>query len=143
MTRMFVSACVTASLGLAILAGATAASAAPRGSYLSTCSNVSQSGTMLSARCEVSPGIYASRTQLDLSRCSGNDISNIRGKLRCSGSIPGGSYASSCGDNRVLDGILSSTCADRYGKRFRTRIAIASCRRGDIANIDGQLTCVR
>lgn len=144
MTRNFASASAVTGLVAATLAfGATAALAVPRGSYLRSCSNVTQSGPILRARCEVSPGIYNPPSQLDVSRCSGNDIANIRGQLRCAGSIPGGSYFSGCRDHRVLDGVLSSTCTGRHGSRHRTRIAIASCRGGDIANIDGRLTCVR
>lgn len=144
MARNFASACAVASVVAATLAlGAPPAVAAPRGSYLRSCSNVTQSGPILRARCEVSPGIYSPPSQLDVSRCSGNDIANIRGQLRCSGSTPLGSYFNSCRDHRVLDGVLSSTCTGRHGSRGRTRITIASCRGGDIANIDGRLTCVR
>jgi hypothetical protein len=53
---------------------------------------------------------------------------------------PPGSYAQTCRDSRVSDGVLSARCLDTRGGERNTSLNVASCR-GDIANINGTLTC--
>lgn len=57
-----------------------------------------------------------------------------------SAQVPPGSYLRSC-TNIQFDGMtLSALCAGPGGRSFPTRLAAANCQ-GDIANINGQLTC--
>ena len=67
--------------GLAL--SATAASAQAGGSYLATCTNVYQRGSILSAECET-PNGYMRPTRIDLNGCRGGDIANANGRLVCS-----------------------------------------------------------
>jgi hypothetical protein len=55
--------------------------------------------------------------------------------------VPPGSYQQSCTNVRVRDGELTARCTNSSGQRVRSSIAVNSCRGGDIANSNGQLTC--
>jgi hypothetical protein len=58
--------------------------------------------------------------------------------------VPNGSYQQSCRDVAVRgNGVLVATCTAANGQWVNSRLDIASCRRDDIANINGQLTCAR
>jgi CVNH domain len=57
------------------------------------------------------------------------------------GGAPSGSYQQSCTNIRVSGGQLSARCTAPNGSRMRSSIALGSCRGGDIANTNGQLTC--
>jgi hypothetical protein len=58
-------------------------------------------------------------------------------------SIPSGSYQQSCTNVRVRGDVLTARCNAPQGGTVRSTIALDSCRRGDIANMNGQLTCNR
>ena len=58
-------------------------------------------------------------------------------------SIPAGSYQQSCTNIRVRGDVLTARCNAPQGGTVRSTIALDSCRRGDIANMNGQLTCNR
>jgi len=58
-------------------------------------------------------------------------------------SAPAGSYQQSCSSIRVRGDQLNARCTLPQGGTGRTSIAISSCQRGDIANVNGQLTCKR
>ena len=55
--------------------------------------------------------------------------------------IPSGSYQQSCTNIRVNGDVLTARCTAPQGNRVRSSIGLSSCRRGDIANSNGQLTC--
>ena len=57
--------------------------------------------------------------------------------------IPSGSYQQSCTNIRVRGDVLRASCNAPRGGTVRTSILLDSCRRGDIANMNGQLTCNR
>jgi hypothetical protein len=57
--------------------------------------------------------------------------------------IPSGSYQQSCTNVRVRGDVLTARCNAPQGGTVRSSIGIDSCRRGDIANMNGQLTCNR
>lgn len=54
---------------------------------------------------------------------------------------PQGSYQQSCTNVHVRAGQLIAHCTNPQGIRVRSSIALGSCRGGDIANSNGQLTC--
>jgi hypothetical protein len=56
-------------------------------------------------------------------------------------SEPPGSYQQSCTNVRVRGDQLIARCNAPQGGTVRTSIALDSCRGGDIANMNGQLTC--
>ena len=55
-------------------------------------------------------------------------------------SVPNGSYQQTCTNIRVRGDVLSARCNGQSGNT-RSTISLASCGRGDIANVNGQLTC--
>jgi hypothetical protein len=55
--------------------------------------------------------------------------------------IPSGSYQQSCTNIRVRGDQLMARCNNTSGGTVRTSISLGSCRGGDIANSNGQLTC--
>ncbi|CAN5339430.1 hypothetical protein BH10PSE2_BH10PSE2_18760 [soil metagenome] len=56
------------------------------------------------------------------------------------GGLPRGSYAQSCSGASVSSGRLYATCQDMRGRDRATSINASTCI-GDLANIDGLLTC--
>jgi len=54
---------------------------------------------------------------------------------------PSGSYQQSCTNIRMRGSELRATCTSANGTRVRSTIDVDSCRRGDIANANGQLVC--
>jgi len=57
-----------------------------------------------------------------------------------SAQMPRGSYAQTCQDVRFDGVMLSAICLTARGQYVQARLAVSSCR-GDISNINGQLTC--
>lgn len=127
----------------AIFALSSPALAVPGGSYLKTCQNITQVQSTVQAKCNNGHGSLRS-TSINLQRCQpGVGLDNIYGTLTCHSRLPPGSYKQSCGGAVVMDGILRASCQTRSGAASGTRIRLDSCPRGDIANINGQLLCVR
>ena len=58
-------------------------------------------------------------------------------------SIPPGSYQQSCTNIHVRGDQLIARCNLPRGGTVRSTLSLDSCRRGDIANVNGQLTCNR
>jgi hypothetical protein len=56
-------------------------------------------------------------------------------------SVPNGSYQQSCTNIRIRGDQLIARCNLPRGGTARSSITLDSCRRGDIANVNGQLTC--
>lgn len=127
----------------AIVAFSGPAFAVPGGSYLKTCQSITQIQSTVKAKCDNGHGSLRA-TSIDLERCQpGVGLDNIYGTLTCHSRLPPGSYKQSCGGAVVMDGILRASCLTRSGAASGTRIRLDSCPRGDIANINGQLLCVR
>jgi hypothetical protein len=57
--------------------------------------------------------------------------------------VPPGSYQQSCTNIHVRGNMLIANCNAPRGGTVRSSIAVDGCRRGDIANMNGQLTCNR
>jgi hypothetical protein len=114
--------------------------AAPGGSYLSSCNNVSATATTLYATCK-DQGSSWWKTSLDYKTCIGN-ISNADGMLSCSRPAPAGSYLQTCHDAIVSNGLLTATCRARNGDSEKTQLDFGPCT-SDIWNADGHLTCLK
>jgi len=115
--------------------------AAPAGSYAQTCSVRSFTGSVLVATCKDFSGRWAAPSTLDVAGCVG-DIFNSGGRLTCSRATPpAGTFQSSCSDIGVdANRRLNAQCRRMDGRMIATALDTRPCR-GDIANIDGHLTC--
>jgi CVNH domain len=123
--------------------------AAPRGSYLQTCSQIRMEGSILSALCE-RPRSLPPRSSINVAMCAG-DISNKDGNLFCFArpgtwgqgrAIPRGSYVDSCDSVFVVGTTLQARCRSRDGRYQKSLADLTKCRMGgDIWNIDGFLNC--
>ncbi len=153
-------------LALLALAGVLAFSAtanaqgvaAPPGSYLNTCREISYSNYQIKAECDIGEGehkglppfgddvtYYNKEASIKTKNCSKSaDISNYYGDLVCTSVLPtdvapGGSYLQSCSDPHVLDGVLLVRCSGYYKN---SRLDLHQCDVSKpVANIKGQLIC--
>jgi len=120
----------------------TAASVLPGGSWQSSCRNGRLSGSTLYAQCQDSRGRYQS-TSASTRSC--NSFGNNNGRLFCetSGSgnwpLPGGSWRSSCRDDRMSGYTLSAQCQDSRGRYRSTSADVRNC--NSFGNNDGRLFC--
>ena len=133
----------TALLFLSFLAhDAGAQTAPPRGSYMQTCQNIEMRGTTLRAKCQTADGQWSPAELKNANRCS-DGVVNVNGILNCqAGTIPPGSYLSSCKDVRLQGTTLAASCTDAKGKDLSTELRNANQCSGDIANQGGSLRCV-
>lgn len=125
-----------------------AATNAPFGSYLLSCRGASVQqfgggGGKLTAFCKTNEGQYVQST---LPLPCNADIANINGQLRCGAGTaanqpPSGSYQQSCNAIYMTGQVLHATCRRRDGQLWQTTLNAANCT-ADIANIDGQLSCM-
>ena len=120
-----------------MLAGGLSAQAqsAPAGSYQDTCQNISMDGRTLQATCKRFDGSM-NRTNLPYANSCVGTVSNVNGVLACTG--PTGSYAQTCHDAQVEDGVLSATCQRRDGSWTRTHVRFQGFQH-PVTNCDGQL----
>jgi len=142
---------------LAVYAGAMSpafAQSLPPGSYLDSCTQPRVDGGWgsrydgtLRADCPDTRNRY--RSSSISADCNG-DIANDNGQLRCmrygsqgGGALPAGSYRLSCYGAPVNGASLSATCMDANNNRRASSINPGSCRGGDIANLNGRLSCAR
>ena len=72
---------VAFALPLLLLMPAGAALAQASGSYQNSCTDISQNGSVLVARCKGPGGMY--NTTIDLDRCGRMGVANDRGRLTC------------------------------------------------------------
>ena len=82
---------------LLLMMPAGAAFAQASGSYQNTCTNISQNGSTLIARCQGPGGLYD--TTLDLDRCGNIGVANNRGRLACGNQRGSASLARGGGDD--------------------------------------------
>jgi hypothetical protein len=131
--------------------------AAPPGSYLSSCKEISYIKNEIVAKCETgkvyNDGAFDTgtevrnyeRTAIKVDHCNkSGDISNYYGDLVCTSTLPtdvapGGSYLQSCRSPHVLDGLLIVRCKDEYRNSY---LNLAQCDTSKpVANISSQLIC--
>jgi len=134
-------------LGFASLPFASPSSAAPlrqipSGSYQQSCSNISVSGTTLSATCTTTTGTQRSTQLQNFNQCTG-DIANLDGALACNigGQPPSGSYQQSCRFAYFVNGTLFAECKTVSGQWVSTQLPNVGQCVGDVANLDGTLAC--
>jgi hypothetical protein len=115
---------------------------APPGPYRNSCRSIRTDGWLLKATCQRTDGSWRA-SALDLRGCD-RSVVNDDGRLRCGGSggssnIPRGSFARSCTDIRVRNGMLRCDCRGNDGRWYRNEISVTACRR--FANRNGRLAC--
>ncbi len=131
--------------GLWLLCGANSAlgqNVTPKGPYAASCQNVHMKGSTLQASCQDSDGRFVP-TKLEHADQCADGVINLNGILSCqSGTIPPGSYLSSCTDPRVQGTTLYATCTSNKGKDLQAELHDANRCTGDVANQNGSLRCV-
>ena len=135
----------------------SAGAAAPPGSYLNSCMNISYNQGRITAWCDIGKGqhkglppfgqdetYYNKYASIVTKNCSKSaDISNYYGDLVCTSILPtdvapGGSYLQSCANPHVLDGELIVRCDDHVNLKLQLGQCDVS---KPVANIQGQLIC--
>lgn len=131
-----------------------AAHPVPQGSYIQTCQRVTVRPHRMQALCGTIDGGYRYTTLPGWRSCSG-EIVNRNGHLVCEAirytpsqvytytPQPSGSYLHTCTDIMLTGPGLTATCQTRSGHWVQSRLPRFSDCRGDIANINGFLTCMR
>jgi hypothetical protein len=125
----------------------------PRGSWRASCKDASKSGGVLSAQCDTGSGTWHS-TSLDLSTCPERIIGNAGGNLVCtsgvgngggvSGSLPGGTWQSTCRAGYVRDSILYAKCNTGEGPTWHdSSLNLNTCPDRLVGNTGGDLVCQR
>lgn len=138
----FIFASGFATLGLLFCSSYVAAQTAPTGPYTASCQDIRMKGTTLHANCQTAEGKMTPATLPNAARCS-DGVINLNGVLSCqSGTIPPGSYLSTCSDPRVQGTTLRANCKDDKGKDAGTELRNANQCVGDIVNKNGALRCV-
>lgn len=118
-----------------------AQTAPPGGPYTQTCQDIQMKGSTLRAKCQTAGGQMAVAELKNASRCS-DGVVNLNGILSCqAGTIPPGSYLTSCQDIRLQGTTLAASCSDGKGKNVTTELRNANQCPGDIANQGGSLRC--
>lgn len=99
-------------------------------------------GTTLQANCQASDGkIFPARLE-HADRCS-DGVINLNGILSCqTGTIPPGSYLSSCTDPLIQGTTLRATCKNEKGQDVTAELRDANRCVGDVANRNGSLRCI-
>lgn len=99
-------------------------------------------GTTLHAKCQTPEGKMTPATLQNATRCS-DGVINFEGILTCqTGTIPPGSYLTTCIDPLILGTTLRATCKDDKGKDVAAELRNANQCVGDVANKNGALRCV-
>lgn len=125
---------------------AAAADAPIGGSWVATCPEASLSGFVLHARCRDTGGALQDTT-LDLLTCGQPaTATNVNGQLACESGPRhpgvGGSWAGSCGNERLIDRQLTALCLDTAGVKHSAALNLAACAEPQTAmNQNGQLVC--
>ncbi|MGE5322259.1 MAG: hypothetical protein ACM3SW_05335 [Actinomycetota bacterium] len=116
--------------------------APPTGPYTSTCKNIRMKGHTLHADCQNVEGKAVPARLENAAQCA-EGVINLNGGLSCqSGTIPPGSYLSSCDDPSVQGATLRAMCKDDKGRKMKAELRDSNRCVGDIANRNGSLRCV-
>ena len=114
---------------------------APYGSYQSSCKDIRVTSGVLHARCQ---GRGWNPTSIQIAKCAGRDIENIRGELQCGrpiSNVPYGSYLGSCRQVEVHPPNLMAYCRKSNKEEVLATLRLPC--HGDIANDRGKLVCNR
>lgn len=99
-------------------------------------------GTTLQAKCQTAEGKLVPARLEHADQCA-DGVVNLNGILSCqSGTIPPGSYLSSCTDPRIQGTTLRATCKTDKGSDFTSELRDANRCTGDVANKNGSLRCI-
>lgn len=145
--RHFITVGVVAAafaLGLPGAARAAQQGGIPPGSYQDTCKDQRLNGDTLNATCQSEAGHWHVTALHQFARCVG-DISNVDGNLRCQkgGPPPSGTYVQTCKDIRLHINTIYARCRNADGRLIDTSLnEFSRCTIG-IANVGGQLQCVK
>jgi hypothetical protein len=133
---------MTIALFVMVWTTAPSVQADPTGSYQQTCIDIGVSGTTLAAQCRTRASQYVQTTLANYHQCIG-DISNNNGQLQCNkdATPPTGSYSESCTNIFINNGVLSASCKTINGGIVNAQLGNLPACLGDIANINGNLTC--
>ncbi|MFT4977912.1 MAG: hypothetical protein ACI8S6_003819 [Myxococcota bacterium] len=118
----------------------SAAFAAPNGSYLDSCIQVTSTPRVLMASCRTISGDWQQTALHRWAACEG-EIANRDGTLTCEVALPGGSYQRTCTDIVLHGDALEASCETIRGDWLRTWLPQATSCHADLANLDGILTC--
>lgn len=153
---------VIAMTGFSATPAAAQATAAPQGSYLQSCTNITFSGGVLGAYCSDGSGsgggLFGGSefkeghpVSLQTANCDPKgDVFNAYGTLFCIAkkgaegvrAVPAGSYLQSCNSILVISHVLHATCATGGDNTLVNSLTLAQCDLGQgINNISGQLIC--
>jgi len=115
----------------------------PPGSYQATCSDARLEHGGLTATCRTMDQQLRVSSLRSVASCV-DDIANIDGQLACNRrGVPGGSYRQTCVGAAMQGDTLSARCRTIDGRWVDTWLrAVRECV-GDIANLDGTLSCSR
>jgi len=137
-----------------------AAAPVPAGSYRQTCRNIDVGPYRIRADCGTMSGGHRHTVMRGWRQCQG-EIVNRNGHLVCeaparpgmayvydpdalsTARAPGGSYAQTCVNITQSGDMLEASCRTRDGSWRSSMLPRAQHCQGDIANIDGILTCMR
>jgi CVNH domain len=118
----------------------------PPGDYSLSCTDISTTGTSLSARCkDFNQNLGGRTTLLNFGTCIGN-IGNVDGVLRCIRTDtppPHGSYLETCTDTKLgADNVLFARCRNINEDWLGTQLQMSGCQQ-PVRNVDGHLSCDR
>lgn len=143
-------------------ASAQGATAAPKGSYLQSCTNITFTGGVLTAYCndgsDGGSSLFGGAefkeshpVSLQTVNCDpAGDVFNAYGTLFCTAkkgseagrAVPAGSYLQSCNSILVISHILHATCSTGGDDTLTNSLTLSKCDLGQgINNISGQLIC--
>jgi hypothetical protein len=129
-----------------VFAFAKPAAALPPGSYLSSCRNIQQSGTIVNAQCTNAAGKYIS-TSINMRQCPGGPVGNNNGTLFCEAGgsgwkVPAGSWQTTCRNGRMVGSVFHAECTNWAGQIYRlSSLNIANCPSRLVGNNNGILFC--
>lgn len=115
---------------------------APKGSYTSSCRDISVDGNTLHASCSNGSGAWIPGAIVGFAACQG-DIFNFNGALLCNKApLPTGSYQQSCSEMWMDSDTLHARCRTSGGGIVTAQLAqISRCFPGSIENHGGALVC--
>jgi hypothetical protein len=123
----------------------------PRGSWRASCQDASKTGGVLYAQCDNGSGVWHS-TSLNLDTCPGRIVGNSGGNLVCTsgagggagsgGSLPGGTWQSTCRNGYVQGSIFYAQCNTGEGPSWHSSsLNLNNCPSRRVGNSAGNLVC--
>jgi len=118
----------------------------PGGSWNQSCVAGRMVGSTLYAQCEDRNGRRVN-SSINMRQCPSNLVRNSNGQLTCMGNgygadrMPGGSWAQSCRNTEIRNGILYATCDNGNGSWVPAKITLGQCYGDRVKNDYGRLIC--